>query len=406
MREAEERDSLPDTTGAQDARDALAPIAADETPQESVALYRLLVESVRDYAIFALDPTGHVLTWNPGAERFKGYKAEEIIGKHFSIFYPQSKIDEGHPDYELRVAAAEGRFEEEGWRLRKDGSRFWANVVITALRGPNGELVGFAKVTRDLTERRAAEMRALEDARRIAESEAANRARAEFLATMSHELRTPLNAIGGYVDLISLGIRGPVTEQQIDDLKRIRRSQQHLLGIINDLLNFSRIEAGHLTYDLQYVPLSEILQAVHDMVEPLAAAKDLATEWPKDVRSLIYVDRAKTEQILLNLLTNAIKFTPAGGGITVSCQVDRTVASIEVTDTGIGIPSENLTTIFEPFVQVGRTHSSAHEGAGLGLAISRDLARGMGGELAAASTLGEGSTFTVTLPRAPLTARD
>ncbi|HSK20324.1 MAG TPA: PAS domain-containing sensor histidine kinase [Longimicrobiales bacterium] len=407
MKEAEGGNSLPDTTGKPDARDAPASSAPDESAQEeSVALYRLLVESVRDYAIFALDPSGRVLTWNPGAQRFKGYTAEEIIGKHFSIFYPQAKIDEGHPAYELRVAAAEGRFEEEGWRLRKDGSRFWANVVITALRGPNGELVGFAKVTRDLTERRAAEMRAVEDARRIAEAEAANRARAEFLATMSHELRTPLNAIGGYVDLISLGIRGPVTEQQIDDLKRIRRSQQHLLGIINDLLNFSRIEAGHLTYDLEYVPLSEILHAVHDMVEPLAAAKTLATEWPKDVRSLVYVDRAKTEQILLNLLTNAIKFTPTGGRITIACRVNRTVASVEVTDTGIGIPSENLNTIFEPFVQVGRTHSSAHEGAGLGLAISRDLARGMGGELTAASTLGEGSTFTVTLPRAPSTASD
>ena len=406
MKDAEGREIPPGTTGAPDPRDDGAARVADETPQESVALYRLLVESVRDYAIFALDPAGHILTWNPGAQRFKGYTAEEIIGKHFSIFYPQSKIDEGHPDYELRVAAAEGRFEEEGWRLRKDGSRFWANVVITALRGPNGELVGFAKVTRDLTERRAAEVRAVEDARRIAEAEAANRARAEFLATMSHELRTPLNAIGGYVDLISLGIRGPVTEQQIDDLKRIRRSQQHLLGIINDLLNFSRIEAGHLTYDLQYVPLSEILHAVHDMVEPLAAAKSLATEWPKDVRALIYVDRAKTEQILLNLLTNAIKFTPTGGRIAVACRVNRRVASIEVTDTGIGIPSENLDTIFEPFVQVGRTHSSAHEGAGLGLAISRDLARGMGGELTAASMLGEGSTFTVTLPRAPTEASD
>ena len=405
MKEAEGGNRLPESTGVPNARDA-APSAPDESAQESVALYRLLVESVRDYAIFALDPNGHVLTWNPGAERFKGYTAEEIIGKHFSVFYPQAKIDEGHPDYELRVAAAEGRFEEEGWRLRKDGSRFWANVVITALRGPNGELVGFAKVTRDLTERRAAEIRAVEDARRIAEAEAANRARAEFLATMSHELRTPLNAIGGYVDLISLGIRGPVTEQQIDDLKRIRRSQQHLLGIINDLLNFSRIEAGHLTYDLQYVPLSEILHAVHDMVEPLAAGKAIATEWPRDVRSLVYVDRAKTEQIMLNLLTNAIKFTLTGGRITISCRVNRTVASVEVADTGIGIPSENLDTIFEPFVQVGRTHSSAHEGAGLGLAISRDLARGMGGELTAASALGQGSTFTVTLPRAPSTASD
>ena len=372
----------------------------DEQAHEPVELYRLLVESVRDYAIFALDPTGHILTWNPGAQRFKGYKAEEIIGRHFSVFYPQSEIDKGVPPMELRVATAEGRFEDEGWRLRKDGTRFWANVVITALRGPDGRLVGFAKVTRDLTERREAQLRAIEDARRIAEAEAANRARAEFLATLSHELRTPLNAIGGYVDLISLGIRGPVTDQQINDLKRIRRSQQHLLGIINDLLNFSRIEAGGLNYDLAPVPLREILSSVFDMTQPMADARRLQTMWPKDVRSDVYVDRAKAEQILLNLLTNAIKFTEEGGSITVTCRVGRHRTSIDVTDTGTGIPAENIESIFEPFVQVGRTHSSTHEGAGLGLAISRELARAMHGDLSVRSQLGQGSTFTLTLPRA------
>ena len=378
----------------------------DESAQETAALYRLLVESVTDYAIFALDPGGHVLTWNPGAQRFKGYTADEIIGQHFSVFYPQSEIDRGFPDTELEIAKAEGHFEDEGWRLRKDGTRFWANVVITALLDPDGELVAFAKVTRDLTERRESQMRAIEDARRVAEAEAANRARAEFLATLSHELRTPLNAIGGYVDLISLGIRGPVTEQQIDDLKRIRRSQQHLLGIINDLLNFSRIEAGRLTYDLSYVPLKDILSSVSDMVEPLAQSKQLTTEWPKDVTSQVYVDRAKAEQILLNLLTNAIKYTEENGQITVKYRSRMTHAVIEVTDTGSGIPKENLEAIFEPFVQVGRTHSSAHEGAGLGLAISRDLARALGGELTVRSTMGEGSTFTLSLPREPTTASD
>ena len=376
----------------------------DEAAHDTVPLYRLLVESVRDYAIFALDPSGHVLTWNPGAERFKGYAADEIIGKHFSVFYPQAQIDRGFPDMELEVAAAEGRFEDEGWRIRKDGTRFWANVVITALRDETGELVAFAKVTRDLTERREAQLRAIEDARRVAEAEAANRARAEFLATLSHELRTPLNAIGGYVDLITLGIRGPVTDQQIDDLKRIRRSQQHLLGIINDLLNFSRIEAGRLTYAMSFVPVGELVETAAEMVEPLAAAKHIATEWPKNVRSEVYVDRAKVEQILLNVLTNAIKFTDENGRITVTCRTGGTHEVIEVTDTGAGIPEESIDVIFEPFVQVGRTHSSAHEGAGLGLAISRDLARALGGELSVQSELGKGSTFTLTLPRQPTSA--
>ena len=403
MSYAEGRINKPGKGGPRGGPAARETSAEDEPAHEPVELYRLLVESVRDYAIFALDPTGHILTWNPGAQRFKGYKAEEIIGRHFSVFYPQSEIDKGVPPMELRVATAEGRFEDEGWRLRKDGTRFWANVVITALRGPDGRLVGFAKVTRDLTERREAQLRAIEDARRIAEAEAANRARAEFLATLSHELRTPLNAIGGYVDLISLGIRGPVTDQQIDDLKRIRRSQQHLLGIINDLLNFSRIEAGGLNYDLAPVPLREILSSVFDMTQPMADARRLKTMWPKDVRSEVYVDRAKAEQILLNLLTNAIKFTEEGGSITVTCRVGRQRTSIDVTDTGTGIPAENIESIFEPFVQVGRTHSSPHEGAGLGLAISRELARAMRGDLSVRSQLGQGSTFTLTLPRAPAT---
>lgn len=364
----------------------------------SAALYRLLIESVRDYAIFALDPTGHVLTWNPGAERFKGYRAHEIIGKHFSVFYPQARIDEGLPAHELKEAAAVGRFEDEGWRLRKDGTRFWANVVITALRSPSGELVGYGKVTRDLTERREMQLRAIEDTRRIAEAEAANRAKAEFLAAMSHELRTPLNAIGGYVDLISLGIRGPVTEQQIDDLKRIRRSQQHLLGIINDLLNFSRIEAGRLTYEFADVPLRDVLESVAGMVEPLAFAKTITTKWPQNVSSDVYTDRAKAEQILLNLLTNAIKFTGDGGQIDVTCRVGREHTSIEVKDTGVGIPQDKLENIFEPFVQIGRTHTSVHEGTGLGLAISRDLAQAMAGDLSVESQPGRGSTFTLVLP--------
>jgi PAS domain S-box-containing protein len=374
---------------------------AEQRGEEPAELYRLLVESVRDYAIFALDPTGHILTWNPGAQRFKGYEAREIIGRHFSVFYPQAAIDSGLPAHELKVASAEGRFEDEGWRLRKDGSRFWANVVITALRDTDGDLVGFAKVTRDLTERREGELRALADARRVAQAEAANRARAEFLATLSHELRTPLNAIGGYVDLISLGIRGPVNAQQIDDLKRIRRSQQHLLGIINDMLNFSRIEAGRLNYTLEHVPLSEILGDVRDMVESLAVTKGLTTTWPKNVRARVYVDRSKAEQILLNLLNNAVKFTAEGGSITVACRRTRTHVMVDVTDTGAGVPAEDLESIFEPFVQVGRTHSSSHEGAGLGLAISRDLARAMKGDLSVRSELGAGSTFTLTLPRKP-----
>ena len=367
--------------------------------RENRDLFRLLVEAVRDYAIFALDPEGYILTWNPGAQRFKGYEADEIIGKHFSIFYPQDAIDRKHPQYELRVAAREGRFEEEGWRIRKDGTRFWANVVITALRDRDGRLVGFGKVTRDLTERMQAQERAIENARRLAEVEAANRAKAEFLAAMSHELRTPLNAIAGYVELLESGLRGPINETQAEDLRRIKRSGQHLLSIINDLLNFSRIEAGTVNYDITTFPVMQAVDAVRLMTEPLANAKDIAFVWPQDAHDLVIeADVAKVEQVLVNLVGNAVKFTPNGGQVVVSAEAVDGMISIIVRDNGIGIPAQQLDRIFEPFVQVGRTLTSTHEGAGLGLAISRDLARAMSGDLVAESEVGKGATFRLRLP--------
>ena len=368
---------------------------------EGSGLYQLLVESVRDYAIFALDANGYVLSWNAGAERLKGYRAHEIIGQHFSVFYPEPAKTSQFPQYELRMAAAEGRFEDEGWRLRKDGSRFWANVVITALRDETGVLVGFAKVTRDLTERRASEQRALEDARRLAEVQAANRARSGFLAALSHELRTPLNAIGGYAELMEMGVGGTPSEQQIQYLERIRNSQQHLLGIINDLLNYSRIEAGQVQYETEAVSVHALAGAVMSMVEPQALRKGLVLHrepCPDEVAAM--ADRLKVEQIVLNLLSNAVKFTPEGGRVTIACALVGGQVSVSVADTGPGIPAAMQEAVFDPFVQLGRSLTNVTEGAGLGLAISRDMARAMGGDVTVHSTPGQGATFTLLLPRA------
>ena len=367
----------------------------------SEGLYRLLVESVRDYAIFALDPEGHILTWNVGAERIKGYKASEIIGRHFSIFYQPDEAAQQKPAMELEIATREGRYEEEGWRVRKDGSLFWANVIITALRNPAGKVVGFGKVTRDLTERKEAQERALADARRIAEVEASNRAKSNFLAAMSHELRTPLNAIGGYAELLAMGVRGPVTREQKEDLDRIRRSQLHLLAIINDLLNYSRIEAGRITYDIERVPVGPSLATVVEMMELLATGRQITLEFTPGTEEIAArADRAKLEQILVNLTSNALKFTNAGGFVVLSATAQERDVEIAVRDTGRGIPHDKLEEIFEPFVQVGRSLTHGNEGTGLGLAISRDLARAMGGEIGVESRLGEGSTFTLRLPRA------
>ena len=378
---------------------SLKPAEAAAPPAHEFNLYRLLVESVRDYAIFALDPTGHVISWNIGAQRIKGYQANEIIGRHFSTFYPEEDKARGKPDWELTVAADVGRFEDEGWRVRKDGTQFWANVVITALRDERGELVGFAKVTRDLTERKRSTERALADAQRVAAAEAANRTKSEFLASMSHELRTPLNAIGGYADLIALGVRGAVNADQLKDLERIRRSQQHLLGIINDILNFSRIESGQLSYDITAVAIAPLVTDTMAMIEPLAVAKNVATSvgaCPANGEAL--ADRAKLEQILINLLSNAIKFTEPGGRVSIQCFLAPRKVVVEVIDTGVGIPADKLEAVFDPFVQVGRTLTAKQEGTGLGLAISRDLARGMEGDITARSEVGKGSTFTLTLP--------
>ena len=365
------------------------------------ALYRLLIESVRDYAIFALDATGHIVTWNPGAQRFKGYTAPEIIGRHFSIFYPAEDLARGKPAMELEVAAREGRFEDEGWRVRKDGTQFWANVIITALRNERGVLVGFAKVTRDLTERRLSEQRAIDDARRLGEAEASSRAKTQFLASMSHELRTPLNAIGGYAELIEMGLGGSVSAQQAEYLNRIRASQKHLLRIINDLLNYGKIESGKLTYERQRVQLREVIDAIVSMLAVQAAVKHITLGRGDCPSAVVAIgDRLKIEQIVLNIVSNAVKFTPEGGAVTVDCMLQGDKTAVTVRDTGPGIPAESREQIFEPFVQLGRSLSSGHEGSGLGLAISRDLARAMGGELAVTSSAGEGSVFTLTLPKA------
>jgi PAS domain S-box-containing protein len=233
-----------------------------------------------------------------------------------------------------------------------------------------------------------------------AEAEAANRAKFEFLTTMSHELRTPLNAIAGYVDLLDLELRGPITPLQRADLERIRRSQTHLLGLINDVLNFARIETGHVNFALEDVPLDELLAEVEALIAPQVGAKGLAYEHRRfDPAATVRADPEKVRQIVLNLLSNSVKFTPPGGRVTLSCAADDGVVRVHVADTGIGIPGDRLGHIFEPFVQVNTGYTRTSEGTGLGLSISRDLARAMGGELAVESREGGGSTFTLTLPR-------
>ena len=234
-----------------------------------------------------------------------------------------------------------------------------------------------------------------------AAAEQANRVKAEFLAMMSHELRTPLNAIAGYAQLLEMGVRGPVTAAQRADLERIERSQRHLLSLINDVLNFAKLEAGRVDFALTRVSMHDIMLGVEALVLPQLAAKSLHYAGPGDCGGVVVVaDEEKARQVLLNLLSNAIKFTPAGREIRVVCDAEKGWLHTTVTDSGTGIPADKLEAVFEPFVQVDRALASRQEGTGLGLSIARDLARRMGGDLRVTSEVGVGSAFTFTLPRA------
>jgi len=245
----------------------------------------------------------------------------------------------------------------------------------------------------------AERLRAVADhARDLAER--ASRARGDFLAVMSHELRTPLNAIGGYTQLLELGIHGPINEAQVGALRRIARNQEHLLTLINDVLNFAKLDVGKVQYTLRDIPVTDVFTALEPLIGPLMRTHELSfSEVAPDPTVTVRADADKLQQVLLNLLANAVKFTPAGGAITLAASAVDSVVQIHVRDTGMGIAPERLEAIFDPFVQGDRALNRPVEGVGLGLAISRELARGMSGELVVQSTPGSGSCFTVMLPR-------
>jgi PAS domain S-box-containing protein len=507
--------------------------AAREQLLASEARFHHLVDAVTDYAIFMLDLTGHVATWNQGAKRTKGYSAEEIIGQHFSVFYTREDREAGKPARILDVVRRDGRFEDEGWRVRKDGTRFWANVVITALRDAKGEPIGFAKVTRDLTGRREVEEReralAREQLARVAaekerarilkllqqipaivnlmrgpdlvlefvhpnttkslggrdiqgkpllvaipefrdqpyyarlrrvyetgepleqraapvwleidgrrvetywdsvylpmhnasgaiegvmtfdldvtesvrahlELEQASRAKDEFLATMSHELRTPLNAMLGWATMLTRNASLPRDEAKLArGLQVIERNARAQERLVSDLLDMSRIISGKLRLSLRRTEMSAVIHAAADVVRPAAEAKGIRLLVDMDPNLGANVgDPDRLQQVIWNLLTNAVRYTPRDGRITVTGERGPSGISVRVEDTGTGIRREHLPFIFERFRQIDSSTTRSQGGLGLGLAIVRHLVEAHGGSVEATSEgEGRGATFMVTLP--------
>lgn len=370
---------------------------AERALQESEERFRLLVEGTTDYAIFMVDPRGNVVSWNPGAKRIKGYEAEEIIGKHFSIFYPREAVESGWPKEELRRATAAGRFEDEGWRVRKDGSTFWANVIITALRDEAGNIRGFSKITRDLTERRQ-----LERAKLHAEVMSdLSRRKDEFLAMLSHELRNPLSPILNAVHLLRLQKDEDPIQRQARSI--IERQVEQLTRLVDDLLEVSRITTGRIRLQREHIDLRNVVERAVETLRALIAQRkhELFVSMPPGP-VWVFADSTRMEQVAVNILANAVKYTDEGGQIWVTLQCEGDDAALHVRDTGVGIAPEVLPGIFDLFTQASRSLDRSQGGLGVGLTVVQRVVELHGGRVEAYSPgLGRGSEFTVHMPLVP-----
>lgn len=357
---------------------------------------RLLVDSVWDYAIFMLTPEGHVASWNPGAERIKGYAPGDIIGQHFRVFYSEKEQQDRKPEHELIVAAQVGRFEDEGWRLRKNGSRFWANVMIVAVRDEDGVLVGFGKITRDMTDRNRlmeqVQQHASELEERIAERDRSLADLESFNYSVSHDLRAPLRAIEGFTAAL-LEDLPPVQSAEVrEDLAQIGGAIRRMNALIDDLLDYSRVSRGDM--EMADVDLQDVMGGVIE-IDPGAAIR---TAIEPGVR--VRAQRSALTQALVNLVDNALKFHKPGRPAAVDIVASRHNNSVRIAvkDDGIGIAPEHHERIFQIFQ---RLHAaSAYPGTGIGLALVKRIAERLGGAVGVESEAGKGSTFWIDVPAA------
>jgi PAS domain S-box-containing protein len=381
--------------------------AAEERVRRSDEMFRLLVEHVKDYAIFMLDVDGRVVTWNAGAERIYGWKAEDVIGRSISIFHPEEVRERAAATDELQIARTRGTFDREELRVRGDSTLFWAHIVITPVFDKAHELRGYAKVTRDVTERRHAEeaQRTLAEERSARlQAEAASRAKDEFIALVSHELRTPLTSILGWARMLRMGrLDKETTLDALDALERSAETQVHL---VEDLLDSARVQSGKLRLDKRPLDLKPLIEAAIADVAPIAEAKQIRLT--KDISCECHMegDPTRLQQVVWNLLTNAVKFTPEHGTVSVRLYASGSTAVIEVRDTGRGIEANVLPRLFNRFEQGDAGSKDRRAGLGLGLALSRHLVEQHGGRIEARSDgPGKGATFTARLPLAAQAAQ-
>jgi PAS domain S-box-containing protein len=363
--------------------------------KQGEAYFLRVLGGVRDYAIIMLSPEGRILTWNAGAQAMKGYRAQDIIGQPLSRFYTDADLQARKPSKLLEIAARDGRVSDEGWRVRQDGSRFWAYVVITAFYDEEGLVQGYAKITRDMTEHHETLQRLETANERLRELD---EAKSFTISVASHELRSPLTSIKGYVENLVEGVAGPLPDQVLSYLARIDHNVDRVIRMTNMLLDLSRIESGQMALQLGTVCTKEVIGNVLRDLQPLAEKKAITVQAQELVDVPVWADRHKLEQVFLNLVHNALKFTPERGQLIVRSHVttDQRL-TITVADTGCGIPPEHQDKVFEKF---HRAPSPVHEGSGLGLAIARKLVELQGGTISLESEPGHGSRFFVSLSQA------
>jgi PAS domain S-box-containing protein len=361
----------------------------EEALRASEERFRMLVDSIRDYAIFMLDREGRVRSWNQGAEAIHGYAASEIVGRNFGVFFLPADRAAGRPEAELAAARTHGRTEEHGWRVRRDGSRFWAKAVVTAVHGRSGELIGFAKVTQDLTQQR-----------RIEELERSTQRLNEFLAMLAHELRNPLAPIRNAVTLMQLDKNLPPPLVRMRDV--IDRQVSQLTRLVDDLLDVSRLTTGKIKLRVERVSLRDVVLRGVETVRPVLDQRGHQLELALPAEDALELDGDATRlaQVVQNLLVNAAKYTPAGGRIAVSAERTDGHAEVRVRDNGRGIAPDELDRIFDLFEQgEAGLASPTDAGLGVGLALARALVAMHGGTMSASSEgVGRGAEFSFRLP--------